>query len=465
MREPLTPMFEDAVGAQLLSAVLQPQPQTLIKERHDSLEFLNHVYLRHHVRVVVAVDRLPGSVTGEIETEVLAPHGVPSPFLRTWQGRLVVPLTSLDRHSRTTTHVTNESGDLVPLFTTHDLSILFGGGLVSFANQILKRPVQAALDPVLRQIPWKASRLEPAGAEPQAAAEASFDDAYSDVISVVPDGRALVRTPEFYAALRVVTGGVPLVVELNPDKGPTRILSYRYVRRLELDPRAEPTEAATNPVHRVWKKIHHFKNNAGTAPMSIALGPVDECERYQLEADAPFDTWFAQADIKSIGAKTPEEVDTSQRFRLTYTKTSHEILRSPELTIDLRAVFTGVARTSVFASAFLAICCVLGTIRVITNSDHVFLDSDTDAGASLLLLFPGVVASLLASSARHTLTATVQFPMRFTLLCMSLVSFALAAATAVRASGVWNMILWMTVTVVTCLVAYVLWQRGKELAD
>ena len=160
------PLFEDSVGAQLLTAVLTSS--TLIKERHDSLEFLNHVYLRHHVRVVVAVDRLVGSTSRGSGYQDVGPGGAPSTSLRTWHGRVVLPLTALDRHGRATTHVTNESGDLVPLFTSHDLNILFGGGLVSFASRVLAKPAPAGLAAHLRQVPWKASnQLRPAGMDPR----------------------------------------------------------------------------------------------------------------------------------------------------------------------------------------------------------------------------------------------------------------------------------------------------------
>ena len=43
----------------------------------------------------------------------------------------MVPLGDLDRHSRATTHVTDEADEIVPLFTASKLDELLGGGLVS----------------------------------------------------------------------------------------------------------------------------------------------------------------------------------------------------------------------------------------------------------------------------------------------------------------------------------------------
>ena len=57
------PVFEDAVGAQFLTSVLTLP--TIVNERHDTLEFLNHIYIRHTVRLVVSVDGLPASPISE----------------------------------------------------------------------------------------------------------------------------------------------------------------------------------------------------------------------------------------------------------------------------------------------------------------------------------------------------------------------------------------------------------------
>ena len=191
-------------------------------------------------------------------------------------------------------------------------------------------------------------------------------------------------------------------------------MSYRYERPLVSDEHGEERRSSTGTsrARKYFRLAQSFWDRAGTTNMRITLGEIGGCERYQLEAEAPFDTWFARANITrgDVSEGASETVDTSQVYRLTYTRTARAAVWSPVLRIDLRSVFTGVARTSVYASAFLAACCVFGTIRVLFASNHAFLDSNTDAGASVLLLFPGIAASLLAVPARHTLTATVQFP-------------------------------------------------------
>jgi hypothetical protein len=157
-----------------------------------------------------------------------------------------------------------------------------------------------------------------------------------------------------------------------------------------------------------------------------------------------------------------DPVDTSQKFRLSYTQTSSLTPWSGILRVELTTVYTGVARASVYASKFLAACAIAGTIRVLLEPDHTLIGSETDAAASLLLLFPGVAASAVAGAARNTLTATLQFPMRLTLWCMSLASFFLATAAAFRLDGIPNIALWGLVTAFMCLAAFVLHRRSRE---
>lgn len=203
---------------------------------------------------------------------------------------------------------------------------------------------------------------------------------------------------------------------------------------------------------------------SGTTVLTIDLGPMGGCERYHLSADAPFDTWFANARMERADGvrQGADTVDTSQEFRLSYTQTSSKSPWSGSLRVELRTVYTGVARASVFASAFLALCAVAGLLRVCLASDHVVIPENTDAAASLLLLFPGVAASAVAGAARNTLTATLQLPMRFTLWCMSLASFVLATAAAFGLEGIPSIVLWSLATGFMCLAAGILHWRSRQ---
>lgn len=453
------PLFEDAVGAQLLTSVLTSP--SIIKERHDTLDFENHVYIRHDVRLVVAIDRLP--LAPDIEDRRPAPYPAwGTSVLQASLGRVVVPLGDLDRHSRATTHITDERGDLVPLFTSSELNTMLGSGLVCFAAK-LHPDLSAELIQHIRGIPLQAdANLRPARTDPQKAADAAFDKACEELLGKYPaEGLKLLEALEFRVALAAITSAVQLVVAVDPKQGQTRVFSYSYFR--PITPHVPLDGTSTQRRRSVLRLVRRYVRRSGSTNLQIDLGPVGACERYQLTADAPFDTWFASArlDRADEAGTAPERVDATQKFRISYTRTAPQKPWFGVLRVQLRTVYTGVTRASVYGSKFLAGCAVLGTLRVILDPAHTLISNNTDAAAALLLLFPGVAASAVAGAARNTLTATLQFPMRLTLYAMSLASFVLATAAAFRLAGCWNIALWIFISALMCFAAVVMHRRAR----
>lgn len=473
------PAFEDAIGAQFLTQVLTLS--SIIKERHDTLEFENHLYIRHNVRLVVAIDRLPDPPR----------HRAPAPYpawgtnvLRATRGHVVVPLGDLDRHSRATTHITDEADRLVPLFTASELNGYLGSGLVSYAAMIVSE-LDERLVEHLRAIPMKAAASpRPAGDNPQDAADEAFEAACRELLDKFETpALELLKSFEFRLSLAAITSAVQLVIEVDPEQGRTRVFSYSFYRPIgSVTPASKSSRRLRIPRKRP-RPIRAFKR-LGTTTLQIDLGPVGGCERYQLNVDAPFDTWFAKAEMRrdsggtssqrgrerasgaSSSAKEsaevpPERIDTGQRFRISYTRTSSSGPWSGVLRVHLRTVYTGVTRASVYGSMFLALGALVGTWHVICADKHLLIDDNTDAVAALLLLFPGVAASAVAGAARNTLTATMQFPMRLTLWAMSCGSFVLATAAAFHLGGNENMYLWIGMTTVICLAAIGLFWRSR----
>jgi hypothetical protein len=467
------PVFEDAVGAQFLTSVLTMP--SIVNERHDTLEFLNHIYIRHKVRLVVSVEGLPTSLISQQRRAATGPTSGRR-TLQTERGRTVVLLGDLDRHSRATTHVSDEAGSIVPLFTASKLNELLGGGLVAYAAQILPN-ISAELIQYLRQIPVTATAdLQSADVDPEEAAEIAFDRTCEKLLEeFAQDALALLERLEFRLALAAITSAVHLVVDVDPAVGPTRVLTYSYMRPIA--PRPRDAEG-TGFLSRKLRLVKRYWARSGTTKLKIDLGPMGGCERYQLHADSPFDTWFASARIERVDGRTtdPEEVDhvlvdTSQGFRLSYTEMASPMPWSGVLKVELRTVYTGVARASVYATMFLAVCAIAGLIRVILQPDHILIAGETDPGASLLLLFPGIAASAVAGVAPNKLTATLQFPMRITLWAMSLASFTLAVATGFGLEGTANVVLWAAVTTIICLAAIALksrsvsWDRARHASS
>lgn len=477
--------FEDALGAHLLT--MFHTRASYLGARHDDITIINHLYAEQSIRVVLSLDRAFGALGPEWSFADPKPDRRPwGSALQTYQGQLVIPLAALDLDSRFTTHVTSESGDIVPLLGEDVVDRLVASGLVAFASEVIRGPMPPELENHLRETPRRAGdgEVRSRRAADQRLHQAAFDrelDLLADKSPhfVLP----LMRDPKFMAALATAVGARMLVIAADPTKGPYRAFSFTVRRPLARDIRAagglgrrRPGSSHPSPtwsglmapidfLQSLLRKLHVYVLRAGTQLVMIELGDIGGCRSYQLNVDAPFDTWFAEGSMYDEARRRVDTADTSHLLALRYLKRSFEGRRPAVLGFDLRSVYTGVARTSVWASLFLIIVIAAGFIRILVSKEHVLLAEDTDAGASLLLLFPGVAASMLATPAPHTLTATVQFPLRFTLWGLSFLTFVLASATAVGVRGIAAVFLWASVLMVTVVVGVVLRVRAAKLRE
>jgi hypothetical protein len=106
---------------------------------------------------------------------------------------------------------------------------------------------------------------------------------------------------------------------------------------------------------------------------------------------------------------------------------------------------------------------VLGLAWVVFTSDHAFFPETAGTGASVLLLFPGLAAAALAAPARHSLAATLQYPLRLLIWWLAAVCFAVAMASCLRIEGWCNIAIWALATVIAASAAVMMGHRAKAL--
>ena len=447
------PTFSDAIGADLLTATARQDWR--LKERHDSLEFLNHAYLKHDIRLTL-------SLTGADELAQPSHDGLRA--LNSWRretvltsnGLMVVPIAALDRRARATPQIRNENGDAVHVLTSYELDGLFGGGLVAYASHIVGATrISPDLETYLRDIPRLANTL--------ATAEESSDVGWARTQKALLDLDALplLLSSEFEQVTRIAMSTNPLVVLLRPSRGPRRILTYSLERPLRAD---ESERSSRNVVERVRESRGRILRRISRIDVRVPLGAINGCDRYVLEAEAPFDAWFRRAEVMSQpepGRRVVQDeqpVDTSQCHRLSYILTARDErdMRASTVQIDLRAQYTGAVRASAIISPIVAAAYVAGLVFVcLSANNHQFLPSDSDSSTSLLLLCPGLAVLALSAPARHTLTATLQFPLRLLLWSLGMLSFAVALASGMRLDGAWNITVWAAVAALAVFIAVV----------
>lgn len=434
---------QDIVGAKLLTMLANGQ--SVVIERRDSLEFVDNVSFLHHVRLTLDFGGL-GTTREAWDSDARPAPNLDMPeALRLWSGELVVPLMALNRDALVTTDVRSEGGDLVPTFTRDELNQLLGGGLVIWAEHALGvDALPTDLEEALRRVPEEAIVLEET---PDA--NARFRRAILRILERT-HGIGLLREPRFRAALRIVTDAEHLIAKVNTKDGrPDRVLSFVLARTV-----ARPSRGGLRG--RLWPVTR-----AGMEGMLVPLGAVNRSGSYRLEFASPHDTWISRAGLQCPRAQS-RPVSTKLGYRLNHAERLAPEDGSQALSVDLRCVRTGVSRTSTWAGVFLSLCCVLGLVRVSFSSGNEFLASQ-DAGASLLLLFPGIVASFLAVPAAHKYTARLQFPIRVAMWLMCAGGFVLATATALGTKGTASIVVWSSVTALIVTLTAMLWYRARQL--
>lgn len=442
-------MFSDSVGADLLTAIASLD--TLVRERHDFLEFASQSKLRHEVRVTIGLDA-PALVAEPYPATLgsadgWAPGGAVAPA-----SPVIVPLATLDRRGQAAPRVRDEGGKEVPLLTSFELGRLLGGGLVAFGSRALgERSMSAELELLLRRLPlafdWE--RHVSLDARSRQALDDEAFGAVQQQLLAFEEGFTLLRTLEFMQALKVASSTMPLVVLLDPREGVRRILTLSFERSMlttrELLSGYGHEELVRRPKDAIdaLRFVGDFWRKGGTADVFVPVGVIGGCERYLLEVDAPPGTWFAQGRVGRMTPTGPLSrlADCSQRFRLTYDLRDS----APSigfLTVNVRALPTGLVRIALIGARFTVLCLVLGLLRVVLSPDHTFFAPGSGTAASVLLLFPGLAAASLITPAKHGLAARLQYPFRLLIWWLAGICFAVAMSSALGLDGWTNVVMW-----------------------
>lgn len=424
---------EIEIGVRLLDMILARS--TLVRERHDNLLIRDHVRAEQTVLVGVALAEYGALATGG---------------LRAHHDRILVPLVTLDADTEQVAYASNESGELMPHYPERDLMRYLAAGLVGYARNV--NAVDRLDDNLERAIRNLSSGRTSADDVPTGQVRIGLDDVLERLIDTSAlHASPLSVDPKFRSALRAVLDARFSVVLLDPRRGPFRMLRYQFQRTLE------PIQVEREPaIRRYWSAVAR----SGRMDLGIPLHGVGGVASYSVKIDAPPDTWFGEPQAKGFSERM--EVARSRTTLLGRVKSPPDECTG-SIVVALSTEPTGVIRAGVWGAAIVLATCIVGTALVLTGPNNDLPGTD-DGSTALLLLFPGVVASLLAPAPEHPLTATFQFPSRFVLWGLGVVMFVLAGATALGLKGPLNLVLWLAGVFVAAAAFWSLLSRFRFLS-
>lgn len=395
--------IEVELGVRLLD-MIRTNSQ-LRKERHDRIRIVDHTRIKQETTITIAL------------AEYADAHG----GLRTHHNRVLLPLITMGPVADEIPHVANEDQALMPRYPDRDVARYLGAGLVGYARRTYHL---SRLDPNLER------ELVRIPGAVQLGQTRTVPQVLDSLIDLSPAHSALLPTDDaFRSALTFVLRNRYLVIMVDPARAPFR--SFRF----EVSRHCDPPARNEHP----WRSAFYTAlGESGEMEVEIPLPGVGGTDNYVLQVEAPTETYFSHP--RAIGFSDQMEVSHT-RTSLTARIASPETECSGVLRVTIAAEPTGVIRAATWGSGLVLGTCILGALVVTVNGRHDVPGTD-DGTAALLVLFPGLVASVLSRRAEHLLTATFQYASRFVLCTLSAGMFILAATVALGLRGLPNIAVW-----------------------
>lgn len=402
--------------------------------------------LRVGANVLVLADRIPEWITRRVETVEYLDHAVARRTVRVdldleaigdvrdaekWPrvgGRLLVPVAMLQRRSLTSAEVVEEGGGRMPLLNKTEERRLLQDGLTSLAKAVLKEADPSAA--ITEQI---ASLVQGDPPEPGDPAPA-----WADAAAPLMSNRA------FQYQLYLVRNYYLLVVPIDPDRAPRRVVTFSYIE--DVVPPQNVEDDNLSPAARTLMRFRWIFNDIGERFVYVHAPSAGDSASYHLQVPAPYDLEISEGRLvfeEAVRGGVVKEVPDRDRLRTH----AHVYLSKPMPLKDawftglLRLSPSGLVRAAPLSALFVVWSLAGAMLYTMSTDDWLFENGDPNSASSLFLLVPGAVAALIATPSKHSMTTRLLFPTRLLLWVTGIASFAGAYTIAVGLRE------WLAVTV------------------
>lgn len=411
----VTSRLDQTIGQNIL--LLADDCPSWLPRRVDSIECIDHAVARREVRVDIDLGNL-----ANLRDEEEWPR---------WHGGLLLPLAALSRFGgHTEIAVVDESGSALPRLTKNEERRFALGAVELQARHVLDG--SDVPDFLLQQLHHHLSTRDP--------------DLEPDGLRGTDVGNRLIDDRRFRQTIRRLTGTYYLVVPVDPADGTRRVLTYSYYEHLNFSHAAQPL------VQRLFTQI-------GVTRLEVHTPAAGDCTSFHLVMPCPYDIQVSEAslDLLPVDGKPVQCTDDDRLpTRVHLYASAASPLAAGSANVQLHLLPTGLVRSSVYSALFTVATLLIGTAVTVFAENHVFPSADTDAAVALLLLVPGVFGSTLATPSRHSMTTTLLFPTRLTLVIASLMSFVAAAVVALETEGQLAVLLWCVASLVAIVCTIIL---------
>jgi hypothetical protein len=307
----------------------------------------------------------------------------------------------------------DESGASIPLLTATQAQIIVANGLIRMARERIHNNAAQSLDSELEKDIWDVATCEEEDAEK--ARKRIVEDPKGD-----PARTTLAQDDRVQTLLWRYARSFLLLVALEDNKPHRRVIKFRYV---------EPFRGAGGPLKLLIGEPHHARFDV----------PGAQEGGYHLEIDLPKGVRVINAfvDTRDIAIEEEGEAKPVTDCQIIGSKV-HLCVRSFPFNAmravakaDLRSARMGWLGGACLCAWLIALVLVVGSIWL-RWQDNVAPSFNT--AVTLLLVIPGIFATLMVRQAEHPMVAYLLRAVRTLLIASSLLTFA-AAGTLVMATS------------------------------
>jgi hypothetical protein len=381
------PSDESELGTLLLA--LTDRAQEWVHRRVESVEFRD--------------DR---TVLRSVSVDFTLPDWAPSVTLAKNHVVRLVPLAHLKKRPLVGLDVFDEAGQSIPLLTGTQTGRMVAEGLVAFARKLVHGGLTGTLQPSLEQDlrAITGDNLEEAR------------KAWHSILHCGDDDERLKLASN--RGFRMLTGRYQrnflMLIPLQDEERARRVLKFRYV---------EPFRRTGGP----WRLL------VGEPHLARFEAPgVQEGGGYHLEIDLPDGVRVTSVSLGTGDQRTQaEDDDRPSTDRQVVGSKVHLCVRyfpydaRAEAQTGLRATRSGWLASACFSVWLIAIILAVGDVWLRSHAKAQY-PNISSTGVTLLLVIPGIFASLLARHAEHAMVAHLLRAIRSLLVTCSLLIYVAA---------------------------------------
>lgn len=399
-RAEVTDANQLVTGQYLLSLRAHGRGLDWATRRFDTIQFPDWAHQRR-------VTRLEVDLANMLADEETYPR---------WNGALLLPVMALRRFTHRTIEIHDEAGaQVVKLSGAHERRLLTLG-LLALAQNVLGADLPTPLVALFGDIVLGRRSIT----------FADYDGPYRAI------RQALTACDEFMSLLRDVADVADLVAVLPTPSATRRSLTTTVV--------AEPRYVGrSSGMQRLVRLI-------APQPGQFLIYPIGvrdlDARSFHIEVNAPYDleipvaALFVYYTARAVIAQKPDETLVSDSPDRTsahvHRAGSERVVDRAEMIVELVPCPTGVMRSSFVSVNMISLILALGAGYIsVTTPTHLHA-VDRASTVSLLLLAPAILAVVLVTPSRHSLTTRYLLGARVTVVLSCVLLFVGAVTVALE---------------------------------